>query len=110
MDPHTAAGYKVMRDYQEIDPDTPMVLLSTASPYKFVNAVANAVLPETSDDVQQVMKDLNAATNAPIPDNLSKVWDLPVRHQSVIQKDQMTEYVKQKVEEVFYDKDQSSSN
>ncbi len=56
------------------------------------------------------MKDLNAATNAPIPDNLSKVWDLPVRHESVIQKDQMTEYVKQKVEEVFYDKDQSSSN
>ncbi len=46
MDPHTAAGYKVMRDYQEIDPDTPMVLLSTASPYKFVNAVANAVLPK----------------------------------------------------------------
>ncbi len=56
------------------------------------------------------MKDLNAATNAPIPDNLSKVWDLPVRHESVIQKDQMTEYVKQKVEEVFYDKDKSSSN
>ena len=110
MDPHTAAGYKVMRDYQEMDPDTPMILLSTASPYKFVNAVANAVLPETSDDVQQVMKDLHAATNAPIPDNLSKVWDLPVRHESVIQKDQMTEYVKQKVEEVFYDKDQSSSN
>ena len=110
MDPHTAAGYKVMRDYQKIDPDTPMILLSTASPYKFVNAVANAVLPETSDDVQKVMKDLHEATHAPIPDNLQKVWDLPVRHESVIQKDQMTDYVKQKVEEVFYDKDQSSSN
>ncbi|MDS1016710.1 threonine synthase [Lentilactobacillus buchneri] len=110
MDPHTAAGYKVMRNYQKLDPETPMILLSTASPYKFVNAVANAVLPETSADVQQVMRDLHDATNAPIPDNLRKVWDLPVRHESVIQKDQMTDYVKQKVEEVFYDQDQSARN
>ena len=110
IDPHTAAGYKVMRNYQKLDPETPMILLSTASPYKFVNAVANAVLPETSADVQQVMRDLHDATNAPIPDNLRKVWDLPVRHESVIQKDQMTDYVKQKVEEVFYDQDQSARN
>ncbi|MCT2898181.1 threonine synthase [Lentilactobacillus buchneri] len=110
MDPHTAAGYKVMRNYQKLDPETPMILLSTASPYKFVNAVANAVLPETSADVQQVMRDLHDATNAPIPDNLRKVWDLPVRHESVIQKDQMTDYVKQKVKEVFYDQDQSARN
>lgn len=110
MDPHTAAGYKVMRNYQKLDPETPMILLSTASPYKFVNAVANAVLPETSADVQQVMRDLHDATNAPILDNLRKVWDLPVRHESVIQKDQMTDYVKQKVEEVFYDQDQSARN
>ena len=110
MDPHTAAGYKVMRDYQKLDPNTPMILLSTASPYKFVNAVANAVLPETSADVQQVMRDLHEATNAPIPENLRKVWDLPVRHESVIQKDQMTDYVKQKVGEVFYDQDQSPRN
>ncbi|WP_249662967.1 threonine synthase [Lentilactobacillus buchneri] len=110
MDPHTAAGYKVMRNYQKLDPETPMILLSTASPYKFVNAVANAVLPETSADVQQVMRDLHDATNAPIPNNLRKVWDLPVRHESVIQKDQMTDYVKQKVEEVFYDQDQSARN
>ncbi|MEY2349301.1 threonine synthase [Lentilactobacillus buchneri] len=110
MDPHTAAGYKIMCNYQKLDPETPMILLSTASPYKFVNAVANAVLPETSADVQQVMRDLHDATNAPIPDNLRKVWDLPVRHESVIQKDQMTDYVKQKVEEVFYDQDQSARN
>ncbi|EEI20899.1 Threonine synthase [Lentilactobacillus hilgardii] len=111
MDPHTAAGYKVMRDYQKLD-DTPMILLSTASPYKFVNAVATAVLPEeaNSDNVLQTMKDLAAKTNAPIPENLQKVWDLPVRHESVIQKSDMEKYVKEQVEAVFYDKDQSSSN
>ncbi|EHO51764.1 threonine synthase [Lentilactobacillus kisonensis] len=110
MDPHTAAGYKVMRDYQKLDSETPMILLSTASPYKFVNAVANAVLPKTADDVLQVMKDLSTATHVPISDNLRQVWDLPVRHQSVIEKNQMSDYVKAKVEEVFYDNHQSSSN
>lgn len=111
MDPHTAAGYKVMRDYQKSD-QTPMVLLSTASPYKFVNAVAKAVLPEEDDsqDVLQTMKDLAAKTHAPIPENLQKVWQLPVRHESVIQKSDMKKYVKEQVEAVFYDKDQSSSN
>ncbi|MFD1125196.1 threonine synthase [Lentilactobacillus raoultii] len=111
MDPHTAAGYKVMRDYQKSD-QTPMVLLSTASPYKFVNAVAKAVLPEEADsqDVLQTMKDLAAKTHAPIPENLQKVWQLPVRHESVIQKSDMKKYVKEQTEAVFYDKDQSSSN
>ena len=111
MDPHTAAGYKVMRDYQKLD-DTPMILLSTASPYKFVKAVAAAVLPEEadSDDVLQTMKDLTTKTKAPIPENLQKVWELPVKHESIIQKSEMENYVKEQVEAVFYDKDQSSSN
>ncbi|GHP13180.1 threonine synthase [Lentilactobacillus fungorum] len=110
MDPHTAAGYKVMRDYQQIDSQTPMILLSTASPYKFVNAVADAILPETAADPLQVMKDLEAKTHVQIPDNLREVWDLPVRHESVIEKDQMSDYVQAKIEEVFYDQDQSASN
>lgn len=111
MDPHTAAGYKVMRDYQKLD-DTPMILLSTASPYKFVKAVATAVLPEEadSDNVLQTMKDLSTKTKTAIPDNLAKVWELPVRHETVIDKSDMESYVKAQVEEVFYDKDQSSSH
>ncbi|GEP24062.1 MAG: threonine synthase [Lentilactobacillus diolivorans] len=105
MDPHTAAGYKVMRDYQKSDKQTPMILLSTASPYKFVNAVSDAVLPKTANDVLQVMRDLAAETHAPIPENLRKVWELPIKHESVIEKSEMKDYVRQKVEEVFYDKD-----
>lgn len=105
MDPHTAAGYKVMRDYQKIDSKTPMILLSTASPYKFVDAVANAIMPDKSDDILANMHDIEAKTHVPIPENLLKVWAMPVLHKDVIKQDQMEDYVYQKVQEVFYDKD-----
>ena len=104
MDPHTAVGYKVMRDYQKIDAQTPMILLSTASPYKFVRVVADSILDSVPEDDLQVMQKLAQVTNIPIPKNLAKVWDLPVLHQDVIAKDDMESYVKEKVEAEFYDK------
>lgn len=104
MDPHTAVGYKVMRDYQKIDPDTPMILLSTASPYKFVRVVADSILDSVPDDDLQAMQKLAETTQIPIPNNLAKVWDLPVLHQDVIAKDDMENYVKAKVEDEFYDR------
>ncbi len=112
MDPHTAAGYKVMRDYQKIDPQTPMILLSTASPYKFVSAVAKAILPDeaTSTDAKQLTADLHAKTSVKVPENLQKVWSLPIRHERVIEKSEMQQYVKEQVEEVFYDKDKSAGH
>ncbi|AKP66248.1 threonine synthase [Companilactobacillus ginsenosidimutans] len=105
MDPHTAVGYKVMRDYQKTGDDTPMILLSTASPYKFVRVVAKSILDDVPEDDFEVMQKLNKVTNIAIPKNLANVWNLPILHDDVIEKDQMRDYVKSKVEEEFYDKD-----
>ena len=104
MDPHTAVGYKVMRDYQATGDKTPTILLSTASPYKFVRVVADAILDAVPDDDFDVMQKLNEVTNISIPKNLANVWNLPILHDDLIEKDQMKEYVKSKVEEEFYDK------
>ena len=110
MDPHTAVGYKVMRDYQKTGDTTPIILLSTASPFKFTRVVAKAILKDVPSDDQMLMEKLAQATNLPIPKNLAAVWNLPILHQDVIAKDEMETYVKEKVEEQFYDKSQSSSN
>lgn len=110
MDPHTAVGYKVMRDYQKKDPTTPMILLSTASPYKFARVVADAILDSVPDNDQAVLNKISAVTKVAIPKNLLNLWDLPVLHQDVIKKEQMSDYVKLKVEDIFYDKNQSSRN
>ena len=104
MDPHTAVGYKVMRDYQENDSKTPMILLSTASPYKFTHVVAEAILKQKIDDDFDAMQAINKKTNLPIPKNLAEVWNLPVLHDDVIDKDKMEDYIQQKVEANFYDK------
>lgn len=104
MDPHTAVGYKVMRDYQKLGDKTPMILLSTASPYKFSRVVAEAILKDVPVDDLAVMKKLTQTTHVPIPTNLAQVWNLPILHTDVIAKDQMENYVKSKVEDNFYDK------
>lgn len=104
MDPHTAVGYKVMRDYQKLGDKTPMILLSTASPYKFSRVVADAVLDKVPDDDLEIMNKLAQVTQIPIPTNLAQVWNLPILHTDVIAKDQMENYVKSKVEDNFYDK------
>lgn len=104
MDPHTAVGYKVMCDYEKTGDKTPNVLLSTASPYKFVRVVAQSILDAVPNDDFDVMQKLAQVTDIPIPENLANVWNLPTLHQDVIDKDQMKEYVKSKVEEEFYDK------
>lgn len=104
MDPHTAVGYKVMRDYQAIDNSCPTILLSTASPYKFINVVADAIIGNHQDNDLQLMKDIQQKTGVKIPQNLADVWELPILHKDVIKKDDMRGYVKMKVEADLYDK------
>ncbi|WP_125764156.1 threonine synthase [Companilactobacillus hulinensis] len=104
MDPHTAVGYKVMRDYEQIDNSCPTILLSTASPYKFVKVVADAILDNDKNDDLQLMNDINQKTGVPIPQNLKNVWNLPILHDDVIERNDMRDYVKSKVEEDLYDK------
>ncbi|MEJ6401057.1 threonine synthase [Nicoliella lavandulae] len=101
MDPHTASGYSVMRAAQAQDPDTPMVLLSTASPYKFVDAVADAVLGSHDDDPIKTTQAIFKATGVEVPANLAKVWELPEDQAPVIEPSQMADFVYQRSMEVF---------
>ncbi|GAQ00745.1 threonine synthase [Companilactobacillus farciminis] len=50
------------------------------------------------------MQAIHEKTNLPIPKNLAEVWNLPVLHDDVIDKDKMEDYIQQKVEADFYDK------
>ncbi|MHA8111225.1 threonine synthase [Lactobacillaceae bacterium Melli_B4] len=101
MDPHTASGYSVMRTEQAKDPKTPMVLLSTASPYKFVDAVADAIIGQHNDDPIKTTKALFDFTGVAVPKNLATVWDLPEDKSPVINPDQMANFVYQRSMEVF---------
>lgn len=102
LDPHTACGYKVMKEYQQVD-KTPCVLLSTASPYKFTPAVVEALFDKQFDDEFACMQELYNQSKMPIPSSLANLKTMEIRHNRIIAKDEMSSYVEEMVAEVFHD-------
>ena len=93
-DPHTASGWAAAEDYMaETGDQTPMVVLSTASPYKFPAAVLTAIGGDTSGSEFAQMERLNTITGVPIPQPLATLQGKPERHTGVIEKDAMLDYV-----------------
>ena len=93
-DPHTASGWAAAEDYTAATGDArPMVVLSTASPYKFPAAVLSAIGGDTSGTEFAQMDRLSAITGVPIPKNLANLQGKEEKHTGVIDKDQMLTYV-----------------
>ena len=93
-DPHTAAGWAAAEDYvAETGDNRPMVVLSTASPYKFPVAVLKAIGGDTSGDEFTQMERLSALSGVPIPKNLAGLQGKAELHTGVIEKDAMLDYV-----------------
>ena len=93
-DPHTASGWAAAEDYiAQTGDNRPMVVLSTASPYKFPVAVLNAIGGDTSGTEFEQMERLSALSGVPVPKNLSGLEGKEEKHTSVIEKEKMLEYV-----------------
>ena len=93
-DPHTASGWAAAEDYiAETGDLRAMVVLSTASPYKFPVAVLTAIGGDTSGTEFQQMDRLSEITNVPVPENLAGLLGKEEKHTGVIEKDAMLDYV-----------------
>ena len=93
-DPHTAAGWAAAEDYVTQTGDhTPMVVLSTASPYKFPAAVLTAIGGDTDGDEFCQMERLSRLSGVPIPKNLSGLQGKPEKYTGVIPKEKMLDFV-----------------
>ena len=89
-DPHTAAGWAAAEAYQaETGDRRPLVVLSTASPYKFPAAVLQALGQEGQGDDFTRMACLERLTGLPVPRNLQGLQQLPELHNSIIEKAEM---------------------
>ena len=97
-DPHTAVAWHAADAFMEQADDAPVVVLSTASPYKFPAAVLSALGEEPGDDEFAMMDKLSALTGTPIPKNLATLREKQVRHKDVIGKDAMLDYVLGKIQ------------
>ena len=91
LDPHTAVAYKVMLEQKDLEGE--IIVLSTASPYKFCASVAKAVLNENNEDEFKLMEKLHSYTQVEIPKNLSNLKEKTILHSDVIKKEEMGQYV-----------------
>ena len=93
-DTHTAVAWAVAEDYvNQAGDKTPMVVLSTASPYKFPAAVLSSLEATEEPDEFRLMERLQELTGVPIPENLRGLREKPERHTGVISKDKMLSFV-----------------
>ena len=86
MDTHTAVAYKVYKDYVEKTGDeTPTLIASTASAYKFAESVAQAIGLAKEDNGFEYVKAVEAATGVKVPSGLKDLDKKEIRHRDVIE-------------------------
>jgi threonine synthase len=72
--------------YDETEDDTPTVVLSTASPYKFVNDVLKAIEEKPGKDELASLRKLEEVTALPLPETLEALPKMKKRFTEVIDK------------------------
>ena len=93
-DTHTAVAWDVAQQYKKENPaHNAVVVLSTASPYKFPAAVLEGIGEQAKGDEFDVMEQLYDVTGVPVPKNLAALRERAVRHRDVIERDEMLDYV-----------------
>lgn len=95
MDPHTAVAWAVAKAYQQrTDDRRPMVVVSTASPYKFTDSVWHALgeAPE-GQDCFALLHGLAGKSDVPIPAGLAALQGAAILHEGVCGPAEMAEEV-----------------
>jgi threonine synthase len=96
LDPHTAVGYAVAERLRAASPSgNKLMLVSTASPYKFPAAVLEALgKPRPASDELQLPTLLSKLSGTPVPTSLLGLAELPLRQDKVCEIDEMAETIK----------------
>jgi threonine synthase len=92
IDPHTAVGIAVCKQYQkETGDETPVLIASTASPFKFNASVLKSIGEDGVTGVSEfiLLEKLANLSGLKIPKNLSELYQKELRHHEVCQKEEM---------------------
>lgn len=96
MDPHTATAF-LAKDVLK-GRDNPCVVLSTASPFKFPEAIFKALNHDLPEDGYEQLKALSDLTGVPVPPALKSVMALPEKKTKAIKKDEVVADVKRRAQ------------
>ena len=91
MDPHTAVAWAAADTLP--DSGRPQIILSTASPFKFPEAVLHALGEEGPPDPFDRMDYLAGLSGVPVPAGLAALKNAPVRFTDVVAREEIYDYV-----------------
>ena len=93
-DPHTAVAVRVAEDYRRETGDlTPMLVVSTASPYKFCAPVLEALGAKAGNEGDALIERLFDLTGWPVPEGLQGLSGRTVRFTEVVNPEDMRQCV-----------------
>ena len=99
IDTHTAVAFSALEQYrQETGDDTPAIVASTASPFKFCSSVLEALGETAVASGLDALDQLTARTGQPAPAPLAGLRDKPVRFTQVVEKENMVDAVRSLLE------------
>ena len=94
IDTHTAVAFSALKQYrQETGDNTPAIVASTASPFKFCGSVLEALGETGIVSGLDALDQLTAKTGQPAPAPLAGLRDKAVRFTRVVEKDRMVDAV-----------------
>lgn len=99
IDTHTAVAFSALEQYrQETGDDTPAIVASTASPFKFCSSVLAALGETSAASGLDALDQLTARTGQPAPAPLAGLRDKKVRFTQVLEKEHMVDAVRSLLE------------
>ena len=94
MDPHTAVAFSALEQYRaETGDETPCVVVSTASPFKFCGSVLSALGEKNIASGLDVLDQLSEKTGLPAPAPLAGLRGKKVRFTTTVEKAHMVDAV-----------------
>ena len=96
IDTHTAVATTVYEKYKKDSGDaTPMVIVSTASPFKFTRSVMEAVEGAIDDKTDfELIDKLSKIANVKVPNAIEEIRNAEIMHDTVCDKEDMKAQVK----------------
>ena len=94
IDPHTAVAFDVLEQYRRNSGDqTPAIVASTASPFKFCDSVLTALGVSDLAAGPEIMEQMARITDCPVPAPLAALKDKPIRFNQWTEKEHMVDKV-----------------
>ena len=94
IDPHTAVGFSALGQYRnETGDQTPAIVASTASPFKFCDNVLSALGITEQAEGLDILEQLSKASGQPVPAPLAALRDKQPRFHETVERDHMVDAV-----------------